>query len=73
MEAVYPYSFQEFLHVKEVPFDEHALLATESRAKMLRAWSEYLHWGGLPESVGLSVKRDYLTSTLQKIYLGVMP
>jgi predicted AAA+ superfamily ATPase len=67
---VYPYSFQEYLKVKDVPFDEHALLATELRAKMLRQWSEYLHWGGLPESVNLSVKRDYLTSTLQKIYLG---
>ena len=67
---VYPYSFQEYLKIKEVPFDEHALLATESRAKMLRQWDEYLHWGGLPESVDLGVKRDYLSSTLQKIYLG---
>ena len=67
---VYPYSFQEFLDAKGVPYDEHALLATESRAKMLRQWSKYLYWGGLPESVNLSVKRDYLTSTLQKIYLG---
>ena len=67
---VYPYSFQEFLDAKGVPFDEHALLATESRAKMQRQWNEYLYWGGLPESVNLSVKRDYLTSTLQKIYLG---
>ena len=67
---VYPYSFQEFLRIKEVPYDEKALLATESRARMLRAWNEYFQWGGLPESVGLTVKRDYLTSTLQKIYLG---
>lgn len=67
---VYPYSFQEFLKIKEVSYDENALLATESRAKMLRAWNEYFEWGGLPESVSLSVKRDYLTSTLQKIYLG---
>lgn len=67
---VYPYSFQEYLKVKEVPFDEHSLLATESRARLLRHWNEYLLWGGLPESVGLPVKRDYLTSTLQKIYLG---
>jgi hypothetical protein len=67
---VYPYSFQEFLKIKEVPYDENILLATESRAKMLRAWKEYFDWGGLPESVSLSVKRDYLTSTLQKIYLG---
>ena len=67
---VYPYSFQEFLKIKEVPYDENSLLATESRAKMLRSWKEYFEWGGLPESVFLSVKRDYLTSTLQKIYLG---
>ena len=67
---VYPYSFQEFLKIKEVPYDKNSLLATELRAKMLRVWSEYFEWGGLPESVSLSVKRDYLTSTLQKIYLG---
>lgn len=67
---VYPYSFQEFLKIKEMPYDENSLLATESRAKMLRSWKEYFEWGGLPESVSLSVKRDYLTSTLQKIYLG---
>jgi hypothetical protein len=67
---VYPYSFQEFLKIKEMPHDENSLLATESRAKMLRSWKEYFEWGGLPESVSLSVKRDYLTSTLQKIYLG---
>ena len=67
---VYPYSLQEFFKVKEVPFDEHSLLATESRARLLRHWNEYLLWGGLPESVDLPVKRDYLTSTLQKIYLG---
>ena len=67
---VYPYSFQEFLKIKDVPYDENSLLATESRAKMLRSWNEYFDWGGLPESVSLSVKRDYLTSTLQKIYLG---
>ena len=67
---VYPYCFQEFLKIKEVPYDENSLLATESRAKMLRSWKEYFDWGGLPESVSLSVKRDYLTSNLQKIYLG---
>ena len=67
---VYPYSFQEYLHTKSVPFEENALLATESRAKVLRQWNDYLLWGGLPESVNLTVKRDYLTSTFQKIYLG---
>lgn len=67
---VYPYSFREFLNIQEIPYDEISLLGTESRARVLRAWNEYLLWGGLPGSVGLSVKRNYLSSTFQKIYLG---
>lgn len=67
---VYPYTFQEFLRIQDIPYDEISLLATESRAKVMRGWNEYLLWGGLPESVGLTVKRSYLSSTFQKIYLG---
>jgi len=67
---VFPYSFREYLDVRQVPYDEDALLGTESRARVVREWSEYLQWGGLPETVGLSVKRNYLSSTFQKIYLG---
>ncbi len=67
---VYPYNFPEYLRVLHIPFDELSLLATESRSKVLRAWNEYLLWGALPESVGLVVKRNYLSSTFQKIYLG---
>lgn len=67
---VYPYSFIEYLDVSDVPHNEISLLATESRAAVLRSWNEYLLWGGLPESVKLPVKRDYLSSTFQKIYLG---
>jgi predicted AAA+ superfamily ATPase len=67
---VYPYNFQEYLNALNVPYDELSLLAAESRAKVLHEWHEYLLWGGLPETVGLSVKRNYLSSTFQKIYLG---
>lgn len=67
---VYPFSFQEYLKAKGVPHDELSLLGTESRAAVVRQWNEYLLWGGLPESIGLSVKRDYLSSTFQKIYLS---
>lgn len=67
---VYPYSFSEYLKVTGIPFDEQSLLATETRGRVLQGWNEYLLWGGLPESVGLSVKRDYLSSTFQKIYLS---
>jgi len=36
----------------------------------MREYAEYMNWGGLPESVGLPVKRNYLSSVFQKIYLG---
>ena len=67
---VYPFSFREFLQAKAVPFGETALYATEARARVLRQWNEYLQWGGLPEAAELTVKRDYLSSTFRKIYLG---
>lgn len=67
---VYPYSFQEYLNAEGVPYDTVSLLGTETRADVLRSWNEYLCWGGLPESVSLNVKRSYLSSTFQKIYMG---
>lgn len=67
---VYPFSFKECLKAAEISYDDISLWATESRAAVLRAWNEYMFWGGLPESMGLSVKRDYLSSTFQKIYLS---
>lgn len=67
---VYPYGFREYLEVGGVPYDEMARLGMESRGRIVREWNEYLSWGGLPESYGLSVKRDYLSSVFQKIYLN---
>jgi len=61
---IYPFSFQEYLSMTE------ASLTTEGKGKHMRAFTEYLHWGGLPESVGLDAKRDYYSSVFQKIYLG---
>lgn len=67
---VYPYSFKEYLNVVGVPYDSISLLGVETRAAVIRAWNEYLCWGGLPESACLTVKRNYLSSTFQKIYMG---
>ena len=67
---VYPFSFREFLAYKAVRFDALALTATESRARFMKAYDEYFTWGGLPESIPLPVKRNYLSSVFQKIYLG---
>lgn len=67
---VYPFSLTECLDYIGVAHDEKSLLATDSRAKFMREYSEYLHWGGLPEGIGSPVKREYLSSAFQKIYLG---
>ena len=67
---VYPFSFAEYLSFIQVPFDTLALTATESRARFMKAYNDYFVWGGLPESIPLPVKRHYLSSVFQKIYLG---
>ena len=67
---VYPYSFREFLAVHQVSTCETDLLATEGRARMIRAFDEYLRYGGLPAAALLPAKRNYLSSVYQKIYMG---
>lgn len=66
---IYPFSFDEYLAGTGIPGNS-SLFATEGKGKLKRALSEYLHWGGLPESIGMAVKRDYYSSVFQKIYLG---
>ncbi len=67
---VYPYSFKEFLKANEVDLSKKALASTKGKAKMLRKFDDYFYFGGFPEGATLSVKRDYLTSVYQKIYMG---
>lgn len=67
---VYPFSFKEFMDYSGVPYGGHTLLTTKGRANMVKAYREYMAWGGLPESIGQQHKRDYVSSTYQRIYLG---
>ncbi|MCR5455578.1 MAG: ATP-binding protein [Bacteroidales bacterium] len=67
---IYPYSLEEYLKASSIAFDDIAMLGTESRARIIRAASVYLHHGGLPVTVNLPVVRDYISSVYQKIYLG---
>jgi predicted AAA+ superfamily ATPase len=67
---VYPYSFKEFLRANEIDFSKKALASTQGKAEMLRKFNDYFYFGGFPEGATISVKRDYLTSVYQKIYLG---
>lgn len=67
---VYPFSFKEYLDFTHIAHDENSLTATESKAHFMAAYREYFSWGGLPEAAKLPVKRNYLSSVYQKIYLG---
>ena len=67
---VYPFSFAEYLHWAGIPYDGNSLLNTRARVNIKQAYEEYFKWGGLPESLGLPVKRNYISSVYQKIYLG---
>ena len=67
---VYPFSLLECLRWAGISYDEQTLLSKHGRVDVLRAYGEYLKWGGLPDSLGLPVKRNYISSVYQKIYLG---
>lgn len=67
---VYPYSFSEYLRALGIPVDKQTMLSTVGKAQVLREYAEYMKWGGLPESARMPVKRNYLSSVYQKIYLG---
>lgn len=67
---VYPYDFQEYLTANSVILTPTSLIATETKAEILRKFNDYFYFGGFPEGATLNAKRDYLTSVYQKIYLG---
>ena len=67
---VFPYSFKEYLAVHRVAASGIDLLSTEGRARVIRCFDEYLHYGGLPAAALLPAKRNYLSSVYQKIYMG---
>ena len=67
---IYPYNFKEFLNANSTDFSPKTLLSTKGKAEVLRQFNSYFYFGGFPESIILSSKRDYLTSVYQKIFLG---
>ena len=68
---VFPLSFKEYLKITGIDSEDKFLTATtERRALLMRNFEEYFQFGGFPECATLPVKRDYLTSLYQKIFLG---
>lgn len=67
---IFPYSFKEYLTACNVAYDSVTMYSTKGGALVRKAYQEYLVDGGLPESLLISPKRNYLSSTFQKIYLS---
>lgn len=68
---VFPFSFGEYLEINGVdPKSELLTATTADRSILMRHFEEYFQFGGFPECATLPVKRDYLTSLYQKIFLG---
>lgn len=68
---VFPFSFDEYLEINGINSKSGLLTATTAdRSKLMRLFEEYFQFGGFPECATLPIKRDYLTSLYQKIFLG---
>lgn len=67
---VYPYSFKEYVSSKGLTYNALTQYDTKESSVIRKAFNDYLHEGGLPETLPLDVKRAYLNSTFQKIYLS---
>lgn len=68
---IFPFSFGEYLEINGINSKSELLSATTSnRGLLMRHFDEYFQFGGFPECATIPVKRDYLTSLYQKIFLG---
>ena len=68
---VFPMQFDEFLRANSIdPHDKLLTATTAARGELMKKFEEYFQFGGFPECTSLSVKRDYLMSLYQKIFLG---
>lgn len=67
---VTPYDFDEYLTAQNVPHDTRALLQTKANGRIRSYCTEYLQYGGFPEAIQYTAKREYISGVYQKILLG---
>ncbi len=66
---VYPFSFREFLAVKDIDLNDRNVLY-KRRNDIIKAYEEYFRDGGLPETLMMSDKRSWISSLFNKIFFG---
>lgn len=67
---IMPFSFAETLDYKNIEHDKNAMLTTSKSAAIKKACMEYIASGGLPETLLLTNKREYIKSVYEKVLLG---
>ena len=67
---VTPYDFEEYLTALDVPHDHRALLQTKANGRIRSHCGSYLQYGGFPEVLQYTAKREHISSVYQKILLG---
>lgn len=70
VQNVYPFSFQEYLKANHIMVESTWYF--KNRAEIVRSFSEYFYYGGLPELelVEGAEKRQWLSNLFNKIFFG---
>lgn len=67
---IMPFSLSETLDYRHVDHDQAAFLTTNVAGRIRGITNEYLHTGGLPESLDFTIKRPYIQNVYDKVLLG---
>lgn len=67
---VTPYNFDEYLTALDIPHDSRALYQTKANGRIRSHCANYLQYGGFPEALRYTARREYISSVYQKILLG---
>lgn len=67
---VTPFNFREYLTALQIPHGENDILLTSNNGKIRKVATDYLNYGGLPETIHLTDKRNYLTNIYQNVFLA---
>ncbi len=63
---VYPFSFKEFLHFKNIAVEKNDFYSVEKKVNILKLFEEYLTAGGLPEYLK-NQDKDYVRTVYENI------
>ncbi len=69
MQNVYPFSFKEFLSAAGIDTNNKNFIF-QFRIEINKAFETYFRFGGLPETLKVENKREWLSNLYQKVFFG---